>query len=174
MCLIFGMINSQYFFFRLQKRREKERDGIGPHTICEDDVVDPSDVITINVSGLRFQTRKSTLNRFPSTLLGSSDREKYYNRETKEYFFDRHRESFETILYFYQSDGLLCLPATLNPDIFIEEIRFFRLGEHIIEKLSPDMGNTKSLVLPDHPLQRKIWQVNKRGRKRGEREQIYF
>jgi len=117
------------------------------------------DVITINVSGLKFQTRKSTLNRFPTTLLGSSDREKHYNSSTKEYFFDRHRESFETILYFYQSDGLLCLPATLNADIFMEEVRFFRIGDHILEKLSPDVSNTKQIVLPDHPIQKKVWQV---------------
>ena len=125
----------------------------------DEDVVDIEDVITINVSGLKFQTRKSTLNRFPTTLLGCQDREKYYNSSTKEYFFDRHRESFETILYFYQSDGLLCLPATLNPDIFIEEVRFFRLGDHILEKLSPDVSSTKQIVLPDHPLQKKVWQV---------------
>ncbi|KAL5267386.1 hypothetical protein ACHWQZ_G004431 [Mnemiopsis leidyi] len=125
----------------------------------DEDVVDIEDVITINVSGLKFQTRKSTLNRFPTTLLGCQDREKYYNSSTKEYFFDRHRESFETILYFYQSDGLLCLPATLNPDIFIEEVRFFRLGDHILEKLSPDVSSTKQIVLPDHPLQKKVWQM---------------
>ncbi|XP_063685114.1 potassium voltage-gated channel subfamily A member 7-like isoform X3 [Bolinopsis microptera] len=125
----------------------------------DEDIVDMDDVITINVSGLKFQTRKSTLNRFPTTLLGSTDREKHYNSSTKEYFFDRHRESFETILYFYQSDGLLCLPATLNADIFMEEVRFFRLGEHILEKLSPDVSNTKQIVLPDHPMQKRVWQV---------------
>ena len=125
-----------------------------------DDIVDAKDVITINVSGLRFQTRKSTLGRFPETLLGSPDREKYYNTSTMEYFFDRHRDSFEAILYFYQSDGLLCLPATLNPDIFIEEVRFFRLGEHILDKLSPEIGTTKTIPLPDHPTKRRIWQGN--------------
>lgn len=150
------------FTFRLQKRREKEREALGGarSAFDEDDVVDINDICTINVSGLRFQTRKSTLNRFPSTLLGSSDREKYINPKTSEYFFDRHRESFETILYFYQSNGLLCLPATLNPDIFIEEVRFFRLGDHILEKLCPDIISTKDIILPDHPLQRRVWQVS--------------
>jgi len=51
------------------------------------------------------------------------------------------------------------LPATLNPDIFIEEVRFFRLGDHILEKLCPDIISTKDIILPDHPLQRKVWQL---------------
>ncbi|KAL5267384.1 hypothetical protein ACHWQZ_G004431 [Mnemiopsis leidyi] len=75
----------------------------------DEDVVDIEDVITINVSGLKFQTRKSTLNRFPTTLLGCQDREK--------------------------------------------------LGDHILEKLSPDVSSTKQIVLPDHPLQKKVWQM---------------
>ena len=142
---------------RLQKKRE--RDILNGSIAEQDDVVAHEEVMTINVSGLRFQTRKSTLSRFPTTLLGSHDREKYYNPKTREYFFDRHRESFETILYFYQSDGLLCLPATLNPDIFTEEVRFFRLGEHILDKLCPDAVPGKQLLLPDHPIQKKVWQV---------------
>ena len=30
------------------------------------------DIVTLNVGGLRFQTRRSTLRRYPDTLLGRS------------------------------------------------------------------------------------------------------
>ena len=44
----------------------------------------------------------------PDTLLGDKERrQEFYDDEGKEYFFDRHRESFPAILYFYQSDGIM-------------------------------------------------------------------
>ena len=54
-------------------------------------------VITINVSGNRFQTQLSTLETYPHSLLGDEQkRQLYWNDELKEYFFDRHRASFES------------------------------------------------------------------------------
>ena len=59
--------------------------------------------IVINVSGLRFETRIQTLLRFPDTLLGDSRRrDRYYDPLRNEYFFDRDRTSFDSILYYYQ------------------------------------------------------------------------
>jgi hypothetical protein len=59
--------------------------------------------IVINVSGLRFETRLQTLLRFPDTLLGDSrKRDRYYDPLRNEYFFDRDRTSFDSILYYYQ------------------------------------------------------------------------
>ena len=57
-------------------------------------------------------------------LLGSPERENYYVKSQGEYFFDRNRSTFEPILYYYQSDGIICLPSNINPDIFIEELRY--------------------------------------------------
>jgi hypothetical protein len=45
-----------------------------------------------------------------------------------EYFFERHRSSFEAILYFYQSGGRLTRPENISAEIFLEEIKFFDLG----------------------------------------------
>jgi potassium voltage-gated channel Shal-related subfamily D protein len=50
--------------------------------------------LTINISGRRFETWKNTLERFPETLLGSSEKEFFYDEETNEYFFDRDPELF--------------------------------------------------------------------------------
>ena len=86
--------------------------------------------ITINVSGLRYEVRKSTLERFPDTLLGSNEKEFYYDINRREYFFERHRQSFDTILYYYQSGGLINIPSWLNPEILAEELKFFKIGNN--------------------------------------------
>lgn len=52
----------------------------------------PDEIVTINVSGMRYQTLNSTLKRFPNSLLGDPlKRQKYWNFITHEYFLDRHR-----------------------------------------------------------------------------------
>ena len=64
---------------------------------------DASERIAINVSGMRVETRLKTLSRFPDTLLGDdSRRTRYYDPLRNEYFFDRNRLCFDSILYYYQ------------------------------------------------------------------------
>ena len=64
--------------------------------------------VKINIAGQIFRTFEDTINRMPDTVLGNPERRKeYYDPENNEYFFDRHRESFPAILYFYQSDGIM-------------------------------------------------------------------
>eukprot|EP00794_Sanderia_malayensis_P019762 gene19762-21696_t len=97
--------------------------------------------IRINVSGAKFETFLKTLDRFPDTLLGSPElRLTYYINEQNEYFFNRNREAFEGIFFFYQSPGRLIKPLNVGLKIFIEELRFFKMGDDIIncfmEKLS--------------------------------------
>ena len=68
----------------------------------------PGKRIKINIAGQVFRTYEDTLDRMPDTLLGDKERrQEFYDDEGKEYFFDRHRESFPAILYFYQSDGIM-------------------------------------------------------------------
>ena len=90
---------------------------------------EPFDKVIINVSGLRFETRSSTLSRYPNTLLGDKQRRAFYfDCMNNEYFFERHRSSFEAVLYFYQSGGRLTRPEHISAEIFLEEIKFFDLG----------------------------------------------
>jgi hypothetical protein len=90
---------------------------------------EPFDKVIINVSGLRFETRASTLQRYPHTLLGDKQRRAYFfDYMNNEYFFERHRSSFEAVLYFYQSNGRLARPENISAEIFLEEIKFFDLG----------------------------------------------
>jgi len=90
---------------------------------------EPFDKVIINVSGLRFETRASTLQRYPNTLLGDKQRRAlFFDYMNNEYFFERHRSSFEAVLYFYQSGGSLKRPENISAEIFLEEIKFFDLG----------------------------------------------
>ncbi len=112
--------------------------------------------VVINVSGMHFETWTWTLGRFPkqqymnfslfpnnfkcfnshfslcylSTLLGNpSRRRKFFDFIHNEYFFERHRQSFESILYYYQSNGrFLHRPLNVSSEVFFDEIVFFELG----------------------------------------------
>ena len=119
-----------------------------------------SERIVVNVSGLRFETQQKTLTQFPETLLGNPQkRNRYYDSPRNEYFFDRNRPSFDAILYYYQSGGRLRRPVNVPIDVFIEEIKFYELGEETIEKYREDEGFIKEevQVLPVNAFQRKIW-----------------
>uniref|UniRef100_A0A915LB17 BTB domain-containing protein n=1 Tax=Romanomermis culicivorax TaxID=13658 RepID=A0A915LB17_ROMCU len=119
-----------------------------------------SQKICINISGLRYKTLLSTLNRFPNTLLGSSvRRKKFYDEDCNEYFFDRNRPSFDAILHFYQSGGRLRRPINVPLDVFAEEIKFFDLGDEVMEKFRDDEGFIKEQEkpLPTKEVQRKLW-----------------
>ena len=86
--------------------------------------------VVLNVSGMHFETWTWTLGRFPNTLLGNpSRRRKYFDFIHNEYFFERHRQSFESILYYYQSNGrFLHRPLNVSSEVFFDEIVFFELG----------------------------------------------
>jgi len=103
--------------------------------------------VIFNISGLRFETRRRTLARFPNTLLGDRVRlDRYYDPVRDEYFFDRNRPSFDAILHYYQSSGRLRRPLTVPLDVFTDEIRFYGLGEDVVEKYHIDEGFIKEQV----------------------------
>jgi len=118
-----------------------------------------SERITINVSGLRFETRQSTLDRFPSTLLGDqARRDSFYDCARNEYVFDRNRPSFDAILYYYQSSGRLRRPANVPIDIFIDELDFYEIDADTIEKYRVEEGflRDKPKPMPKSSFQRKV------------------
>ena len=119
-----------------------------------------SERVVINVSGLRYETQLQTLNQFSDTLLGDPQRRnRYYDPLRNEYFFDRNRPSFDAILYYYQSGGRLRRPVNVPLDVFMEEIRFYSLGEDVIEKYKEDEGFIKEEVrpLPENQFQKSVW-----------------
>ncbi|XP_066930859.1 potassium voltage-gated channel subfamily A member 10-like isoform X2 [Clytia hemisphaerica] len=97
--------------------------------------------VTLNVSGDIFETRKTTLRRFPGTLLGDEYRMlNFYCTKTQTYFMNRNRRAFEAILYFYQSDGDLRLPPDLRMEIFIQECIFYGIPKVYIDSMRLKAG----------------------------------
>ena len=79
-----------------------------PEFISEDDI------LRFNVCGMVYETLKCTVERFPLTLLGDkTKRERFFVKSRNAYFFDRNRQTFEAILYYYQSGGMLIRPPTI-------------------------------------------------------------
>lgn len=84
--------------------------------------------VHIIVSGYYFKTLQETLERFPNTLLGSAKkRERFWCNERQALVFHRCRQSFESILYFYQSGGSLIQPINVEQNVFLDEAKFFKL-----------------------------------------------
>lgn len=135
--------------------------SINTNDSCEEvAVINPDDRVTINISGMRFETEQRTLSNFPCTLLGNPlKRQKYFDPVKREFFFDRNRPSFDAILYFYQSDGRLRRPVNVPIDVFTEEIRFYELGENAMCKYKEEEGFAieDEPELPKRTLQKSIW-----------------
>ena len=117
--------------------------------------------IRFNVSGAIFETFSKTLLRFPNTLLGSAEQLiLFYDEENDFYFFDRNRDAFESILYFYQSYGKLIKPANLGLKLFIEELKFFKMGEEIINRFMVKFRyheNEIAQVSDEQTIRSRIW-----------------
>ncbi|KAM8973628.1 A-type voltage-gated potassium channel KCND2 isoform 2-T2 [Pelodytes ibericus] len=88
-------------------------------------------LIVLNVSGTRFQTWRNTLERYPDTLLGSTERDFFFNQDTGEYFFDRDPDIFRHILNFYRT-GRLHYPRHECIAAYDEELSFFGILPEIV------------------------------------------
>ena len=87
--------------------------------------------VTFNISGRKFETWRSTLDRYPSTLLGSDEKDYFFDQETKEFFFDRDPELFRYILNYYRS-GKLHYPRGECASSFDDELSFFGIKDDTI------------------------------------------
>ncbi|NXB99099.1 KCNA3 protein, partial [Orthonyx spaldingii] len=116
--------------------------------------------VAINVAGRRFETLVRTLRRFPDTLLGDPRRRRrFFDPQRREYFFDRHRGAFGAVLYYYQSGGRLRRPPDVPLDVFLEEMRFYQLGDEAEERLREAEGFSveEPPALPREGLRRRAW-----------------
>jgi len=87
--------------------------------------------IVINVSGRRFETWQNTLEKYPDTLLGSNEKDFFYDEDLKEYFFDRDPEVFRHILNYYRT-GKLHFPKQECLTQYDEELAFFGIMPDVI------------------------------------------
>ncbi|KAI8495493.1 optic nerve structural organization [Branchiostoma belcheri] len=126
--------------------------------------------LRLNISGMIFETWESTLNRYPNTLLGDpARREKFYCPDGDEYFFDRHRPSFEGIFRLYQRghkatadyENKMEKPLNVPVEIFYAEMKFFDIDEAIIKQCLEDewysLEEDPYADLPTIEPQRSIW-----------------
>lgn len=119
--------------------------------------------VKINISGKMYETLYSTLARFPNTLLGSpAKRNKYFDKERQEYFFNRNRNAFDAILFYYQSNGLLTRPNNVRLQEFCDELKFFEIEEETLNEFMRDEGAIEDddddpVVLPTNVVLAKIW-----------------
>ncbi|XP_060766837.1 potassium voltage-gated channel subfamily D member 3-like [Neoarius graeffei] len=132
------------------------------------------ELIILNVSGRRFQTWRTTLDRYPDTLLGSTEKEFFYNEETKEYFFDRDPDAFRSVLNFYRT-GKLHYPRHECISAYDEELAFFGIIPEIIgdccyeeykdrkrenaERLMDDQEENKEGKLPNMNFRETMWRA---------------
>ncbi|XP_026081561.1 potassium voltage-gated channel subfamily D member 2-like isoform X2 [Carassius auratus] len=133
-------------------------------------------LIILNVSGTRFQTWRNTLERYPDTLLGSTERDFFFHEETNEYFFDRDPDIFRHILNFYRT-GKLHYPRHECISAYDEELAFFGIIPEIIgdccyeeykdrrrenaERIQDDEENenSKDMVLPEMSFRETMWRA---------------
>jgi potassium voltage-gated channel Shal-related subfamily D member 2 len=102
-----------------------------PPPVLKDRRKPEDEKMLINVSGRRFETWRNTLEKFPDTLLGSTEREFFFDEETCEYFFDRDPEIFRHILNYYHT-GKLHYPRHECLLSYDEELSFFGILPDVI------------------------------------------
>ena len=117
--------------------------------------------LVINICGARYEVLENTIQRYPNTLL--ADREKraeYWDEERNEYFFDRNRLCFESVLTYYQSGGFLLKPPTVPDILFTRELEFYELGEDVIKKVKGEnIIPQPERSLPKNKLQAQVWSL---------------
>ncbi|XP_031565631.1 potassium voltage-gated channel subfamily A member 2-like [Actinia tenebrosa] len=118
--------------------------------------------IILNVSGMRYETYEETLSNYPDTLLGSPlKRKEYYNSTTDEYYLQRDKYSFNAILFFYQSRGILSKPDDISDKTFEKELEFYGIEKSRYDSYSSIEEETEKQKdieqLPENPIKRKLW-----------------
>lgn len=103
-----------------------------------------------------FFLQQSELDNFPNTLLGCAEKlQPFYNPKEKFYFFPRNTDLFQSIHYYYRSQGILQRPPYVGLRRFIDEVEFFQLGrEAIIPLLEQEGIHIVETLEPSSPRQR--------------------
>jgi potassium voltage-gated channel Shal-related subfamily D protein len=105
--------------------------GPMPSPPIDQDRTRSDEKVRINVSGQHFETWAHTLAKYPDSLLGSNEKEFFYDEDGKEYFFDRDPELFRHILNYYRT-GKLHFPKHECITAYDEELAFYGIMPDII------------------------------------------
>ena len=74
----------------------------------------PRKRISLKVGGRLFETWEDNLDNHPDTLLGSPEKELFYDQGTKTYVFDRDPQMFRYILNYYRYFAFIFLFVSLR------------------------------------------------------------
>lgn len=145
-----------------------------PTSHLRDDAKRGDDKLRINVSGRRFETWRTTLDKYPDTLLGSNEKEFFFDDDTQEYFFDRDPDLFRHVLNYYRT-GRLHYPKHECVTSYDEELAFFGIMPEIIgdccyedyrdrkrensERLLDDKDSDNADYDPAVSLREKMWRA---------------
>jgi len=155
-----------------------ERDRVNPMHSGADVAADDDDTrVRFNVSGRRFESWRRSLDRHPDTLLGSDEKEYFYDASSGEYVFDRDPELFRLVLGYYQT-GRLHYPRHQCVASFEAELAFFGilpdmvsdccyenyrerrhdLAERLADDLTPEERDRRSTsAVADKTLRERMW-----------------
>ena len=95
----------------------------------------------ISVRGVLYETSKSTLDRYPNTMLAKKASQLLEkNSKVNTIILYCRAEVFDAILFYYQSNGILSRPCLLSPEEFVRECNRFQLDEEVIKKVRKREG----------------------------------
>lgn len=94
---------------------------------------------------MRFEIFESILVRLLIFLFGLLIKKVfYYDFSYNEYYFDRNKYVFDSILFYYQLGGVVggvfVKLDGIFEGIFLEEVKFFELGEEVERKIGVVIG----------------------------------
>ncbi|RIB10921.1 BTB/POZ protein [Gigaspora rosea] len=92
--------------------------------------------VILNVGGIKYETYRSTLAKYPETLLGtmfsSRNEALLHTTNGNEYFFDRNGDAFRYIMTFYR-DGKISYESNflVNESELAAEIDYFQIPSYV-------------------------------------------
>lgn len=106
---------------RGDERRTPDERGLSPRRM------------RINVSGQVYETRADVFDAHPDTIFGDPvKRSSYWDAQRQEYFFDRHRPSFEAVFTHIAEGGRLTRPRDIPVDVFLNEASFMNYNLRLL------------------------------------------
>ena len=119
------------------------------------------DRIVVNICGAKYEILESTIQRYPNTLLADTERRaRFWDEERNEFFFDRNRASFESVLTYYQSGGFVLRPPHVPDVLFLRELEFYELGEDVIKTVKGEnIMAEPERAMPENKLQSQVWSL---------------
>ena len=157
-------------FVRRAQRADPERqlnpsedpDGISCETLSRREKK-----IRVNVCGKPYVITVQQLLRFPTSLLADPEkRAPFHDEENHEFFFDRNRTTFESIFYFYVTNGILVFPSkTFSLQLLADDFHFFGLYEYLSSEErrhslpTPSAFFPKKVIAPKSVCQKKFWEI---------------